>query len=310
MDKISQLLLKFGFDPRQEFSLERSILGPLQLPNCGNYGLYIQRDDLIHPVISGNKWRKLEGWVQYAKNGGYHTLVTFGGAYSNHLVATAAAGNMLGFNTIGLLRADEPITNHYLEISSGYGMDIRGISRELFREKSQLTSEFSSLEGHLVIPEGGQGDLAFEGFDQLVLSLAGKVDVILHASATATTAVGLALAIKKYHLEVKVKAILVLKNVQSQIEYATSHGVSEIIEFVDGYHFGGYAKTTEELMNFTSEFELLNQIVIDPVYTSKALWGMREMYLKGAFLGLRVAFLHTGGMLGRFSDKFAPKLEN
>ena len=310
MDKISQLLLKFGFDPRQEFSLERSVLGTLQLPNCEGFGLSIQRDDLIHPVISGNKWRKLEGWVRYAKNGGYHTLVTFGGAYSNHLVATAAAGSMLGFNTIGLLRADEPITNHYLEIASGYGMDIRGISRELYREKSQLTSEFSSLEGHLVIPEGGQGDLAFEGFEQLVLNLAGKVDVILHASATATTAVGLALAIKKHNLGLKVKAILVLKNVQSQIEYAAFHGVSEIIEFVDGYHFGGYAKTTEELMNFTSEFEMLNQIVIDPVYTSKALWAMREMCLKGAFLGHRVAFLHTGGMLGRFSDKFAPKLDN
>ncbi len=307
MEKISQILLKFGFDPLQNFSLQRSVLSPLQLPNCDATNIMIQRDDLIHPVISGNKWRKLEGWVKFAKNEGFHTLVTFGGAYSNHLVATAAAGKMLGFKTIGLLRADEPISNHYLEIASGYGMNTRGVSRSQYSEKLNLISEFSSLEGHLVIPEGGQGELAFEGFENLVIDLAGKVDVIIHASATATTAVGLALAIKKHKLKIKVKAVLVLKNLQAQIDYAVAHDVSEVIDFVDGYHFGGYAKVSDELFRFADEFELVNQIRIDPVYTAKALWAMREMCLSGGFLGLRVAFLHTGGMLGRFSEKFHPQ---
>jgi len=307
MEKINQILLKYGFDPLQHFSLERSVISPLQLPNCDATNMLIQRDDLIHPIISGNKWRKLEGWVRFAKNEGYHTLVTFGGAYSNHLVATAAAGKMLGFKTIGLLRADEPLSNHYLEIASGYGMDIRGVSRSEYREKFQLISEFSSLEGHLVIPEGGQGDLAFEGFENLVLGLAGQVDVIIHASATATTAVGLALAIKKHQLKMRVKAVMVLKNLQAQIDYAVAHDVSDVIEIMDGCHFGGYAKVTDELFRFADEFEALNQIRIDPVYTAKALWAMREMCLSGAFLGIRVAFLHTGGMLGRFSEKFHPQ---
>lgn len=289
----------------REIALSNAILEPLQFSGFGKESVLIQRDDMIHPIVSGNKWRKLEGWIRYAKENSIHTLVTFGGAYSNHLVATAAAGNFLGFKTIGILRADEEINNHYLQIAKSYGMQIRGVSRDQYREKTALMSEYSHLEGCLLIPEGGQGDLALEGFEPLVLSWKDKVDVVYHASATATTAVGLAKAIKKLNLAIQIKAVLVLKNLNVQVEYAEQHGVEDIIDFIPDFHFGGYAKSTSELIQFQKDFTQQTNIVIDPVYTAKALFALKDDCEKGLFMpNQEVAFLHTGGMLGGMSEKF------
>lgn len=289
----------------KDIALSNAILEPLQFSDFGKQSVFIQRDDLIHPIVSGNKWRKLEGWIRHAKENNFHTLVTFGGAYSNHLVATAAAGNFLGFKTIGILRADEEIDNHYLQIAKLYGMQIRGVSRDQYREKTALMSQYSQLEGCLLIPEGGQGDLALEGFESLVLSWKDKVDVVYHASATATTAVGLAKAIKKLNLPIQIKTVLVLKNLPAQIEYVEHHGVNDIIEFIPDFHFGGYAKSTPELIQFQKDFTDQTSIVIDPVYTAKALYALKMDCEKGLFTpNQKVAFLHTGGMLGGMSEKF------
>ena len=301
MEKIDFSNFDLTLDRKIRF--DHAILQSLSFKEFGNKEVFIQRDDLIHPVISGNKWRKLEGWVKYARENGFHTLVTFGGAFSNHLVATAAAGYQLGFETVGLLRADEHIENHYLSIAKSYGMKVIGVSRELYREKTQLFNDYSSFEGHLVIPEGGQGERAFEGFERLIASFDQTIDYIVHASATATTAVGLALAIQKLNLKIRVKAILVLKNLQSQVDYARAYGVEDMIDFVDGFHFGGYAKVTPDLLRFNDSFIEETQIIVDPVYTAKALWALREMiHCKG--IEGKIVFLHTGGMLGRFSEKF------
>lgn len=293
----------------RDIALENAILEPIQFSQFGNCNISMQRDDLIHPIVSGNKWRKLEGWIRYAKENNFHTLVTFGGAFSNHLVATAAAGNFLGFKTIGILRADEEIHNHYLQIAKFYGMQIRGVSRELYREKTSILSDYSHLDGYLLIPEGGQGDFALEGFESVVLSWKDKVDVVYHASATATTAVGLAKAMKKFDLGIQIKAVVVLKNMNSQIEYAEEHGVSDIIDFLPDYNFGGYAKTTTELIDFMKIFQMETNILIDPVYTAKALFALKTDIAEGRFLPeSKITFLHTGGMLGSFSEKFAKEL--
>jgi len=289
----------------RDIAVSNAVLEPLKFSDFGNQSVLIHRDDLIHPIVSGNKWRKLEGWIHYAKENNIHTLVTFGGAYSNHLVATAAVGNFLGFKTVGILRADEEIDNHYLQIAKTYGMQIQGVSRDQYREKTALMSEYSQLEDCLLIPEGGQGDFALEGFESLVLSWKDKVDVVYHASATATTAVGLAKAIKKFNLPIQVKAVLVLKNLDAQIEYVQQHGVSDIIEFIPDFHFGGYAKSTLELIQFQKDFTEQTNIVIDPVYTAKALFALKYDCENGNLLpSQNVAFLHTGGMLGGMSEKF------
>ena len=301
MEKVEFTHFDLSLDRKIHF--EHAKLQSLSFKDFGDKEVFIQRDDLIHPIISGNKWRKLEGWVRYARENRFHTLVTFGGAFSNHLVATAAAGYQLGFKTIGLLRADEHIENHYLNIAKSYGMQVVGVSREQYREKTELFNEYSSFEGHLVIPEGGQGELAFEGFESLIASFDQPIDFIVHASATATTAVGLALAIQELNLNIRIKAILVLKNLQSQIDYARAYGVEDMIDFVDGFHFGGYAKVTPDLLRFNDHFSDDTQILIDPVYTAKALWALREMIHCNEIDG-KIAFLHTGGMLGRFSEKF------
>ena len=299
----AQVLKLLENNSAQALRLELADLRPFKLPRLPfTTNLWVQRDDLIHPIISGNKWRKLQGWVKYAQTHNYHTLLTFGGAYSNHLVATAAAGHLFGLSTKGILRGDEPLDNLYLQVAKHYGMEISGISRSDFRDKETLYEQFKNQEGVLLIPDGGQGELAFEGFMDLVNSWNEMPQRIIHASATATTAVGLAKAIEARRSTSIISSVLVLKNLQSQVEYAMNHGVIDRISFLEGYAWGGYAKFHPELWQFKQEFEELNGWKIDPVYTAKALYALREELLKGTIdAGEKIVFLHTGGTLTNFT---------
>lgn len=280
-------------------NLSQAILQPLNLGFWGiNAEIMIQRDDLIHPLISGNKWRKLEGWLKMASEKNANTLITFGGAYSNHLVATAVAAKQHGLKSVGYLRGDEPINNIYLDIAKAAGMEIIGLSRADFREKSALMDDLIKDSSCLVIPEGGQGTPAFLGFEEMVNSWKICPEVIVHASATASTAVGLATALKKVNHSAKIWSVPVLKNLTAQFGFASENGVAEIIQFRDGYHFGGYAKMPTELIEFQLEFQENTQIIIDPVYNAKALWMLRDSLVRGEInANKNLVFLHTGGML-------------
>jgi 1-aminocyclopropane-1-carboxylate deaminase len=277
--------------------------------------VWIQRDDLIHPVISGNKWRKLVGHLAEMSAKGKRILVTYGGAYSNHLVATAVAAELSGVRCIGILRGDEPLDNHYLRVARNAGMEVIGVSRSLYRDKlASLYWVLQSLgiEGDAVyvVQEGGKGNQGFVGFEAVVaawLNRSLKLEHVFHASATATTAIGLRRAMDRVGMNAVIHAVMVLKNVEEQQQFAHEQGASERLEFVSGYEFGGYAKSDAVLASFMEVVRTQNNgIPIDFVYTGKALFALNEWLLSGIDSGVLrsdaagvypVVFLHTGGVL-------------
>lgn len=263
--------------------------------------LYIKRDDLIHPIVSGNKWRKLKFVIIKAQAEGKNHLVTFGGAYSNHLLATACAGATLGLKTSCFLRADEAIANHYLTAAKLYGMNLIPVSREGYRHKEELFREhFGADKQAYYVAEGGESTEAIQGVTEIIEELEFEPDYILHASATATTALGLGKGIQSKGWKTKVLAIAVLKNAAEQRDKVQQNNLSDTIDILDGFHHGGYAKTSEPLMLFLQQTIASTGIMLDPVYTGKALFALNEINPKG-----RIVFLHTGGTMGIFSDAYA-----
>lgn len=268
--------------------------------------LWIKRDDLIHPIVSGNKWRKLERNIANARKKGLEGILTFGGAYSNHLLATACAGATFGLKTKAYLRGDEDIDNHYLRTARLFGMELLPVSRESYKDKTALSAAFSILHPDwLILPEGGASQAAEQGVADLISELPDDFTHIICASATATTLSGLGQGIRKVGGMTNVLGIAVLKNAEEQCEKLDSAGLSGICEVIVGYDFGGYAKTTPELMDFCRTFIAETGILLDPVYTAKALFAIKDLYDSGYFPpASKILFLHTGGTLGIFSDKF------
>jgi 1-aminocyclopropane-1-carboxylate deaminase len=288
---------------------------PLEVMHLPAGDVWIQRDDLIHPVISGNKWRKLVGHLAEMSAQGKRILVTYGGAYSNHLVATAVAAELSGVRCIGILRGDEPLDNHYLRVARNAGMEVIGVSRSLYRDKlASLSWVLQSLgieeDAVYVVQEGGKGEEGFVGFEAVVaawLNRSLKLEHVFHASATATTAIGLRRAMDRVGMNAVIHAVMVLKNVEEQQQFAHLQGASERLEFVSGYEFGGYAKSDAVLASFMEVVRTQNDgIPIDFVYTGKALFALNEWLLSGIDSGVfrsdaagvyPVVFLHTGGVL-------------
>jgi 1-aminocyclopropane-1-carboxylate deaminase len=293
--------------------------------------VWIQRDDLIHPIVSGNKWRKLVGHLAQLSMEGKRVLITFGGAYSNHLVATAVVAQTSGLRCIGVLRGEEEMKNHYLEIASGAGMELYGVSRALYRDKAASLDQVLrkcgvSPEEVFVVPEGGSGPLGLLGFKDLVddwKKTGKRIEHVFHASATGTTAVGLRKALDESLIndnaqkEVTVHSILVLKNSAEQWEFGQSHSAE--LTLVEGYEFGGYAKSTPALIDFVQSVSVRNSIAFEPIYTGKALFALNDWIIAEKATGtlesdqesgvFPVVFLHTGGTLN-YSGVTFPVIES
>ncbi|MFZ9571586.1 MAG: 1-aminocyclopropane-1-carboxylate deaminase/D-cysteine desulfhydrase [Bacteroidia bacterium] len=287
---------------------------PLQVFHLPAGDVWIQRDDLIHPIISGNKWRKLQGHLHRMETEGKRILVTYGGAYSNHLVATAVAAQLMGFRSIGILRGDEPLDNHYLQVAREAGMTLLGVSRSLYRDKQAALDFVLQQQGLTenevyVVAEGGKGEAGFVGFEALVNSWQNKgvsFEHLFHASATATTALGLRKALNQHCSRAEIHAVLVLKNLAEQMEFAAEQGISERLNFVAGYEFGGYAKGNADLYAFIEQVVARNNVPLDWVYTGKAVYALNDWLQSEKAKGeikpneqviYPVIFLHTGGTL-------------
>ena len=287
---------------------------PLQVFHLPAGDVWIQRDDLIHPIISGNKWRKLQGHLHRMETEGKRILVTYGGAYSNHLVATAVAAQLMGFRSIGILRGDEPLDNHYLQVAREAGMTLIGVSRSLYRDKQAALDFVLQQQGLTendvyVVAEGGKGEAGFVGFEALVNSWQNKgvpFEHLFHASATATTALGLRKALNLHCSRAEIHAVLVLKNLAEQMEFAAEQGISERLNFVAGYEFGGYAKGNADLYAFIEQVVARNNVPLDWVYTGKAVYALNDWLQSEKAKGeikpneqdiYPVIFLHTGGTL-------------
>ncbi len=262
---------------------------------------YVQRDDLIHPVVSGNKSRKLLGWLRLAEEQGAKRLLSMGGAYSNHVIALASAAGDYGFESACYVRGDEPMSNLFLDYAQSQGMELIPLSRADFRDL-RSRGPLALEEGDLFIPEGGFGEPAWKGFQRLVESWPEDLDLIVHASATATTAIGLGLALSSLGRSTRVMAVAVLKNADEQRTALDQLGLNQV-EVWDQAHWGGYAKTPEALLAYWKEAEQRTELVLDPVYTAKALYAMEQAMLTGS-IGGKVMFYHSGGCWGGQSERF------
>ncbi len=260
--------------------------------------VFVKREDLIHPQISGNKWRKLQGWLSKAQELKAHTLVSFGGAFSNHLLALAAAGMVFKKQTIGIVRGEEQKDNLVLFHCRLMGMEIRYVSREEYRHKEAV---FENLYGHtdyLMVPEGGGGEPALQGFKEFVKELDFAVDHIIVPAGTGYTAYGLAKAIHAQGLNTTVHAIACVKDKSILQDFLPFPNLILDFDFA-GRGFGKMDHhAIEQARNIASEFGLL----LEPIYTLKAWKAMIHKIEEGQFpKGSKILFVHTGGLNGWWS---------
>jgi 1-aminocyclopropane-1-carboxylate deaminase len=270
--------------------------------------VYIKRDDLIHPLISGNKWRKLKYILKKASAENKTYLVTFGGAYSNHLLATAAAAAKLGFKSTGIVRGEE-VTNDTLFLCSLHGMKLIFVDRESYRHKEEFFNKyFGANIDAFFIDEGGASAEGAQGCAELVDELTETYDHIFCACGTGTTAAGIINGIQNHKLRTKFNAIPVFKNGDFMKDEIDRYLINTATyNLYTDYHFGGYAKTNIKLLSFIKTFVADTGILIEPVYTGKMLYAVYDLAAKGHFKpGSKILAIHTGGLIGLLGmkDKF------
>ncbi len=265
--------------------------------------IYIKRDDMLHPIVSGNKWRKLKYTVAVAQKLNYTHIATFGGAYSNHMVATACACAELKIRCSIFIRGQEPMDSHYIKTAQLYGATLIQVERSQYADKNKLFAAHFDSNQTYFIAEGGKGLHALQGVGEIINEINLAKYALVHASATGTTAVGLAGAANKNTF---IHSVAVLKNQKEQEELFNEYSVQGKINLHMDYTLGGYAKTTAALMKFCTHFIAETGIMIDPVYTGKALFAL-QILLQNELKDKEVVFLHTGGTLGIFSPAFMQK---
>jgi 1-aminocyclopropane-1-carboxylate deaminase len=264
--------------------------------------LWIKRDDLLHPVISGNKWRKLKYNLDEALSLGTDTIISMGGAYSNHLHALAYTGKVLGLKTIGIIRGERPtpLTPTLLDMEN-WGMELRFISRSDYRHYRNY-KRWHDLPGlkpyQYWLPEGGANSLALRGIAELADEIDIPYDTLCVACGTGTTLAGLINAVSG---QISVLGFAALKNadfLRSDVQSLLS-GEFHDWEIFQDYHFGSFAKLNPELALFMARFEQKTSIPLEPVYTGKMLYGLYDLIAKGYFKpGQRIIAVHTGGLQG------------
>jgi 1-aminocyclopropane-1-carboxylate deaminase/D-cysteine desulfhydrase-like pyridoxal-dependent ACC family enzyme len=268
--------------------------------------LLIKRDDLIHEHISGNKWRKLKYNLRAAAEQNHHTLLTFGGAYSNHIAATAFAAQKAGFSSIGVIRGDDDPTNPTLKYARACGMRLHFVSREDYRRKTEddFIDELEQRFGQFfMIPEGGANGLGVQGCAEILPETEEGFDVVCCAAGTGTTLAGLALTLRQDQKLLGFPALKGGEFLTGEVERLVhesnlKHGTLNL-ELITDYHFGGYAKVKPELLAFISGFQERTGIPLDPIYTGKMMYGIYDLIGKGHFAeGTTILSVHTGGLQG------------
>ncbi|MEH2434580.1 MAG: pyridoxal-phosphate dependent enzyme [Nostoc sp.] len=281
--------------------------------------LYVLRLDLMHPWVNGNKWFKLKYNLLEAKEKNFTTLLTFGGAYSNHIYATAAAGNLFGFRTIGVIRGEERLPlNPTLSFAVQQGMQLMYLNREMYRQRNTpaleeyLRQRFGEV---FIIPEGGSNLNGVRGCTEIIadamptVGYAYAFDRICVACGTATTVAGIALSL---HEGQRAIAFPVLKNgafLAQEIESLLTNYLASGLpapysspaswELACDYHFGGYAKVNNELLLFSQQFTQEHGVPLDYVYTAKMFYGVMDLLKQEFFCrGDSLLLVHTGGLQG------------
>lgn len=266
--------------------------------------LFMLRTDLNHPEISGNKHYKLKYNLEEATRLNKKHLLTFGGAYSNHIAATAAAGKEYGFKTTGIIRGEELNTeNETLKLAQINGMQLKFISRELYRDKNKLMQYVENEFGDdvYIIPEGGSNTLGIKGCMEITSTIQIPFDIICTACGTGATFAGISLSLDNKQQALGFQVLKAEGYIQKEITKWMNTFVNAASNWNinEDYHFGGYAKLTPELKNFADEFYDLHNIPLDFVYTAKMMYGIFDLIKKDHFKkGSTIIAVHTGGLQG------------
>lgn len=264
--------------------------------------VFIKPEYLNHPYISGNKYRKLKFNTLEAKRLKKDALLTFGGAFSNHIAAVAFAGKEYGFKTIGVIRGEELFdkieANTTLSFAKQCGMQFKFVSRIDYRDKTnedfieKLKNEFGEF---YLIPEGGTNELAIKGCEEILTDEDKIFDFVCCAIGTGGTISGL---INSSHPNQKILGFPALKG-DFLNEEISKFAIGSNWELITDYHFGGYAKVNEDLISFINQFKRDYNIPLDPIYTGKMMYGIFDLIEKGFFpKGSKILAIHTGGLQG------------
>lgn len=308
--------------------------------SLGNVRLFVKRDDLLYderaPYFCGNKWRKLKYNLQVAREQDYSTLLTFGGAYSNHILATADAGKLLSFKTIGIIRGEEHLPlNFTLRNARDRGMQLHYLDRTTYRNKDsaevreQLLAQFGPC---YFIPEGGTNGLALKGCAELGEEIETQMEsssfkvprswkvedsgpiYIALSCGTGGTMAGLLTGLAKAKTQVIGFSALKGDFLQKEIEHLLSqNGLTTAAnwQIQTDYHFGGYAKFKPDLIDFIRRFKAVYDIQLDPIYTGKLFYGVFDLIQKEYFpKGSTIVVVHTGGLQGieGFEERYGERL--
>lgn len=285
-------------------AIQPSPLHSIHHPLLAHYGveLWCKRDDLIHPAISGNKWRKLKYHLVHAKAQGKQHLLSFGGAYSNHIHALAAAGYQTGLRTTGIIRGEsEAVSNTTLSDARRWGMDLVFVDRQSYRRRQDpdWLARFDASDT-LIVPEGGSSPLAIPGVAELIGEVPFSPDLWVLPCASGGTLAGLIAG--KQERE-QILAIAVLKGGGFLAdEVCRLHPAAASIpgwRIALDHHDGGYAKFSPTLWQWVQEFSADTGLPLEPIYSGKAMYGLfRELAAGRIAPGSQIVFIHTGGMQG------------
>ncbi len=293
--------------------VRQSILQEITIESFSKRGisLYVKRDDLIDPEISGNKWRKLKYNIALCESKMKTGILTFGGAYSNHLVATAAACKKATIRSIGLVRGGElnPDSNSTLQRCRELGMELIFISREEYAMRNDkayhetIGADYPSMQ---LVPEGGANYYGMIGCQEILSEIDKEIDHIFLAQGTTATSCGVLFGSNDKQ---QIHVVPVLKGFDSIAEMnelfwktgIDKETIADLMERVvvhSDAHFGGYAKHTSELIEFIRMFHRAHKIQLDPIYTGKAMFELMQQLESSEFDNSTVLFIHTGGLQG------------
>lgn len=298
------------------------ILQPIIEPFFKTFGveLFIKRLDLIDPEVSGNKWYKLKYNLEAARQQGKTTLLTFGGAFSNHIYAVAAAGKRHGFQTIGYIRGEKRLPlNPTLQFAKANGMILRFISRSAYRQKTNpnFLKELQHLHPTAyILPEGGTNTLAVKGCAEIVAAPEQSFDYYAVPCGSGGTMAGIIVGVAGKGEVLGFSTLRGGSFLQSTIHDLlgqTSASASQLTnwQICSEYHCGGFAKFTPPLIQFINRFKVQHDIPLDPIYTGKMLFGLYDLIQKGFFKhNTTIVAMHTGGLQGieGFNQRFGKLL--
>lgn len=293
--------------------VDLNIPSPIQhLDTINNIELYIKREDLIHLTFGGNKWRKLKYNLEAYNSGNYQTIITFGGAFSNHIAATAAICNYYKIPSVGIIRGtyiDEQ--NPTLNLAKKNGMILHHVPKTEYKLKTNSSYINSFIENYpnpMIVPEGGSNTLAKKGVMEMVSEIKNfnHFDHITVAAGTGMTAAGI---IEACTPKTKIWVINVLRNESlKQTIHNTLINKNKNWEVLSSFDFGGYAKVPETLKTFSNNFNTKYNTLLDPIYTSKMMYATLSLINSNTFKkGEKILAIHTGGLQGIVGFEYVTK---